>query len=192
MRRAAVSHGLWWGVSASYSKACCDDGIRAIATLSSGDRTMDDELLYQNVADEIRIHGLKEGLWLKALHLADGDPTLARTKYIGLRVEQLKTEARTLRFVRNVEKAKRKLEEANSTLRRTGSEIRRSIDESPDEAGHGELVLVLIIGVCATLAGGLLMLMDPSPVWIILLLLGIIFSLVSGFKLAELGHTPTE
>jgi hypothetical protein len=49
----------------------------------------DDERYYDQVLKEIRIQGLREGLWAKALAQTNGDEQAARGRYIALRVEQL-------------------------------------------------------------------------------------------------------
>ena len=49
----------------------------------------DDERYYEQVIEEIRTQGVREGLWAKAVSLTNGDEHAARARYIGLRVEQL-------------------------------------------------------------------------------------------------------
>ena len=58
---------------------------------------LNDEQIYQRVADEIRTNGPREGLWLKALTQSLGDEHKAKFVYTKLRVDQLKSEIRVTR-----------------------------------------------------------------------------------------------
>lgn len=49
----------------------------------------DDERFYQQVADELRTSGPREGLWLKALAHTRGDASEAKIQYVHWRVQQL-------------------------------------------------------------------------------------------------------
>ena len=55
---------------------------------------MEDERYYDMVLEELKRGEKREGLWLKALTVADGDQTKAKTEYVRLRVAQLVEENR--------------------------------------------------------------------------------------------------
>jgi hypothetical protein len=57
-----------------------------------GNAMLDDERLYQQVIDELRLSGPREALWLKSLALSDGDPDKARLAYVKHRIAQLLAE----------------------------------------------------------------------------------------------------
>jgi hypothetical protein len=54
----------------------------------------EDEKYYQRVADDLRATGPIEGLWLKALTMANADQENAKVLYVKWRVEQLRQEER--------------------------------------------------------------------------------------------------
>jgi hypothetical protein len=56
---------------------------------------MDDERFYEQVLSELQHSPPRPGLWLKAMHLADGNEQRARMVYVGLRVKQLKLQTTT-------------------------------------------------------------------------------------------------
>jgi hypothetical protein len=53
---------------------------------------MDDELFYEQAAEEVAADRIQAGLYAKAFSQADGDKTVAQARYLRLRAEQLAAE----------------------------------------------------------------------------------------------------
>lgn len=62
------------------------------ASARIGANQISDEAYYEMAGEEIRRGTIRQGLWLKAVAMSDGDENRARAAYLKLRVESMRTE----------------------------------------------------------------------------------------------------
>lgn len=145
------------------------------------DRTLNDEPLYQRVADELRTDGPREGLWLKAVTEADGEEKKAKILYVKWRVAEMKDAGEGVWQHRPEWKPHH-----NASPAPAPADFSKDVGSADEEAGGPRDALASLLQVFVCLAGGVLIVLEPAA-WDAIVILGLILISIVNLWLAKAG-----